>query len=632
MYTREQIIEKCKQTHNNEYDYSLLPEDVRMSSTVPIICKKHGVFEQCLKKHIANHQGCPECGNENRIKRQRTKGFSQFIKTSKDRFGDKYSFPYIDKEYVNSHSIITIHCNDCDNTFQKRACDHITSVNGGCTECIYESKRTYYTHEELLALSNGKIHIKKYDGNLTKNDFVTCICPKHGEYKVLVSTILDGRGFCKKCNGNINKDESDRILNLLKDKINNVYRNKFTVNYPEVTTYSSKVSLKCNDCGYTFTRMVKTIIENDFLDCARCKARIKGEEKKKTTEEYIEQARTLYGDIYDYSITEYNGSSQKIRIRCNKCGNEFEIEANSHLQGHGCPYHYCNKSIMEEELLSYIRSIYDGNILNNNRNFIGNGYELDIVIPDKNIAIEFDGLYWHNEINHSKNYHLDKTTLCQKNGIHLIHIFEDEWINKNKQIIWKSILKNQIGETANKIYARKCTIRTVNHKEGYDFLNRNHLQGSCQSSIMLGLYYKDRLVSLMTFGKSRHFIGNGKYEYELLRFCNKLDTEVVGGASKLFKYFVKTYNPKSIVSYADKRWSNGHLYEVLGFEKYNESKPNYYYVIGNERKNRFNFRKSILMKKYNCPKEMSEHDFCLSQKWYRIYDCGCYCYKFENNK
>ena len=132
----------------------------------------------------------------------------------------------------------------------------------------------------------------------------------------------------------------------------------------------------------------------------------------------------------------------------------------------------------------------------------------------------------------------------------------------------------------------------------------------------------------MTFGKSRHFIGNNKYEWELLRFCNKLNTNIVGGASKLFNYFIKTHNPRSVVSYADRRWSIGKLYNTIGFEKYNESAPNYFYIINGKRYYRFNFRKSVLIKKYNCPPEMSEHKFCLSQKWYRIYDCGCLCYKW----
>lgn len=224
-----------------------------------------------------------------------------------------------------------------------------------------------------------------------------------------------------------------------------------------------------------------------------------------------------------------------------------------------------------------------------------NRHELDIYIPDKQLAIEFDGIFWHNEINKPVDYHLNKTEECKKKGIRLIHIFEDEWIEKPN--IWKSMLNNLLGSNENRIFARKCEIKEVSMEDSKTFLEENHLQGYCHSQIRYGLYYNNKLVSLMTFGKTRHFIGNSSHQFELLRFCNKLNTSVIGAASRLFKYFIKTVKPNNIVSYADKRWSNGNLYEKLRFHKYNESKPNYYYVIGNRRKNRFNFRKSILVKK-----------------------------------
>lgn len=630
MYTREQIINKCIEVHGNEYDYSLLPDDIKMSSVVSIICKKHGVFRQSLKNHINNHQGCPECSKENRLNNQKKDGLIKFINASKERFGDKYSFPYIDEEYNGSHSKVTIHCNDCGNEFTKIANDHITSPNGGCKNCLFESKREYYTFDVLNEIKNKEVTIIPFNNKVCKKDLIRCNCPEHGEYKVLVSTILDGRGFCKKCVCKTKLEKTVDIVNQLKEKITNVYNNKFIVDYSTVVSLTSKVRLTCNECGYSFKRSVKKILDNGFIDCARCKSKRIAKERIKTTEEYIKEAQLIYGNIYDYSNTEYISSNKKVKVFCKKCKKEFSIEANSHLQGHGCPYHFCNKSKQEVDILNYVKSIYKGKVYNNDRSILPDKTELDIVIPDKNIAIEFDGLFWHNEINKPYDYHLNKTNLCNDFGIHLIHIFEDEWLDLNKQKIWKSMLKNQLGLITNKIYARKCAIRLVEHKEGYDFLDKNHIQGKCQSTIMYGLYYNNDLVSIMTFGKSRHFIGNGKAEYELLRFCNKTDTLVIGAASKLFNHFLKMHNPKSIVSYADKRWSTGNLYNTLGFELYNESKPNYYYVIGAKRKNRFNFRKSVLKKKYNCPDNMSEHKFCLQNKIYRIYDCGCLCYKFIN--
>jgi hypothetical protein len=253
-------------------------------------------------------------------------------------------------------------------------------------------------------------------------------------------------------------------------------------------------------------------------------------------------------------------------------------------------------------------------------------YELDIYLPKENIAFEYNGLYWHCEVNKDRNYHINKTIACEERGIRLFHVFEDEW--QYKQEIVKSMIRNLFNQTTRKIYARKCEIREVDSKDSRKFLNNNHLQGYCNSQVRLGLYHNNELVSLMTFGKSRHFVGNGKTEWELLRFCNAINTTVIGGASKLLNHFIKEYNPNEIISYADRRWSNGNLYEKLGFKKYNESKPSYYYIIDRKRIYRFNLRKSVLIEKFGCPKDMSEHEFCLRQKWYRIYDCGCLCYKW----
>lgn len=90
------------------------------------------------------------------------------------------------------------------------------------------------------------------------------------------------------------------------------------------------------------------------------------------------------------------------------------------------------------------------------------------------------------------------------------------------------------------------------------------------------------------------------------------------------------YNPENIVTFADRRWSNGNLYFKLGFNLYNVSEPNYFYLKDRKRWNRFSFRKSELIRKYNCPNNISEHEFCLSQGWYRVYDCGCLCFNWKN--
>lgn len=147
-----------------------------------------------------------------------------------------------------------------------------------------------------------------------------------------------------------------------------------------------------------------------------------------------------------------------------------------------------------------------------------------------------------------KKYHLNKTIDCEKAGYRLIHIFEHEWINK--QEIIKSKLKALFNVEQTKIYARKCLIKEISNTEKNDFLNQYHIQGADKSKVKLGLYFKDELIAVMTFGKPRF---NKNYEYELIRYATS--KQVIGGASKLLKYFERNYKPESIITYADRCYS-----------------------------------------------------------------------------
>ena len=285
-----------------------------------------------------------------------------------------------------------------------------------------------------------------------------------------------------------------------------------------------------------------------------------------------------------------------------------------------------HRSGLETEISDFITNNYNGKI-ELNKKF---GYkEIDIYLPDLKLAIEFNGLYWHNELNKSNNYHQEKTDFCQSLGFKLIHIYEDDWLFK-KEIV-KSRILNLIGKSE-RIYARKCEIREINNNEIVrEFLNNNHIQGFVGSKVKLGLFYKDSLVSLMTFGNLRKSMGQKSNEsYEMLRFCNKLNTIIIGGASKLFKYFIDNYKLNEIISYADRSWSSGELYEKLGFNFIHKTQPNYFYVIDRKRYHRFNFRKDKLIKDGFDPNK-TEHQVMLDRKIFRIYDSGSLKYSFTSH-
>lgn len=326
-------------------------------------------------------------------------------------------------------------------------------------------------------------------------------------------------------------------------------------------------------------------------------------------------------------------SGDYVKLKCNDCNKEYDIDRSLlfyRFKNKINPCTICNtvselKSIKEKEVIDFLSSL-GLNVIKGDRDIL-NGKEIDILIPDFNIGIEFNGLYWHCEKYVDKDYHLNKTNVCESKGIHLIHIFEDEWVN-NKDIV-KSRLKNLFKLTENKVYGRKCIIKEVNTKDKTKFLNDNHIQGTIGSKVNLGLYYNDELVSMMTFGKGRVVMNGVKNEWELLRFCNKINHSVIGGASKLFKHFIKNYNPKQLISYADRRWSQGNLYDQLGFNKTHNSTPNYFYVVNNEREHRFKYRKNLLVEAGFDIKK-TEKEIMYGRKIYRIYDCGNLVYTYNN--
>ena len=245
--------------------------------------------------------------------------------------------------------------------------------------------------------------------------------------------------------------------------------------------------------------------------------------------------------------------------------------------------------------------------------------ELDIYIPSKKIAIECNGVYWHSL--KEPSYHINKFLQCDKQGIQLLTLWED-WI-KTKPEILESIIKSKLGLIDDKIYARKCIIKEISSKECCNFLNNNHIQGHSLSSIKLGLYYNNELVSVMTFSKSRVGIGKKEDGWELVRFCNKLNTAVVGGASKLLKYFINNYNPTQIISYSCNDISDGGLYKTLGFEKGN-STTSYWYINQNtfQRFHRFNFRKAKLKELGYDTDNLTESQIMSDLPYWKIHDAG----------
>lgn len=248
------------------------------------------------------------------------------------------------------------------------------------------------------------------------------------------------------------------------------------------------------------------------------------------------------------------------------------------------------------------------------------GKEIDILVPEKDLAIEYCGLFWHNEMSpapRDRLYHFNKYQGLRSQNIQLITMFEDEWLSKPD--ICKSILMSKLGVIPNKIAARKCTLAEVPVKLANDFMDKNHLQGKSRNSLAFGLYYNNDLVSCITFGDHHR----KKSDVLVLnRMSSLINTNVIGGFSKIFNYAKQKLKHNKIITWSDNRWSTGGVYKKLGFQLDEEMGPDYSYykygTYGQKRKSKQSMKKNQI----NCPETLTEREWCLQNDFVRIWDCG----------
>jgi hypothetical protein len=536
------------------------------------------------------------------------KTLSEFINNSNRKHNNKYNYSLVN--YINNSIPVTIVC-PIHGEFKQRPSKHV--YGQGCKQC----GRIKTSDHQSIGLSGFIKKAKEKHGgtyDYSKVNYINyktpinIICSTHGEFMQLPSNHLSGKG-CKYC-GKTAKMDTKMFI----DKSKGIYGDEYNYDKVDYVDSTTPVTILCPEHGEFETTPNNFIMKE--RGCSYCYSRIFD------TKSFITKTKLIHGNKYNYDKVDYVDSTTPVTILCPEHG-EFNIRADSHRSGHGC--RGCSNSIsnIEKEVVSFIDSL-NINFIENDRTLL-DGKELDIYIPSKNIAIEFNGLYWHSDLFIDKHYHLNKTNNCEKLGIQLIHIFEDEWLYK--QDIVKSRLRNILGLTTSKIYGRKCDIKEVTTKDKGEFLNDNHIQGTIGSKINLGLYYKDELISLMTFGK-RPMLNN--CEYELIRFCNKLDTSVIGGASKLLKYFIRNYNPNEIISYADRRWSNGGMYEKLGFDKLKLNQPSFFIIEGKLRKSRFKYQKHKLNDLgFDVDKDKSALENLSNNNINIIYDSGSLTYSLN---
>lgn len=343
--------------------------------------------------------------------------------------------------------------------------------------------------------------------------------------------------------------------------------------------------------------------------------------------------KSISDKLYPFDIEILNiEKNSSLKIFCKKCSKESIVHNstfNARLRKEIDPCPICinyssGKSSAEEEIVDFINTL--GFYCKRNDRSLLNGLEIDIYIESKNIGFEYNGLYWHSELNMEPNYHINKQDLANSLGIKLINIWEDDWIDK-KEII-KSKIRHLLGVSENIVFARKCNlVKDIDFIKVKEFLENNHIQGFCPYKNSIGLEYDGNLIALCTFGKRK--ISGSKYT-ELLRFTNKIGYHIPGGFSKILKEYIRAEDPKELITFADRSWSpdNNTVYEKNNFEYLYSTKPNYYYIINKKRVHRYSFRKDVLIKEGFDPK-LTEREIMLDRGIYRIYDCGQYKFRLK---
>jgi len=492
-----------------------------------------------------------------------------------------------------------------------------------CKQCVSEklSNSLSFSKEEIQCKINNIFGEGKYTLlNILKNKktILELKCNIHNNiFRKIYSDMVNQKQGCPICSKETWKVK--RTPNEIYDelvKLNKEYDYSEIKTLDRITT-DTKLPIICSKHG-VFYQSFHQHIKNGCPVCAGLRT--------------LHSDKIKYIESREYSLIENNEFKSKdaIKLKCNKHNVEFEETYNDFQQGHtGCPV--CNGiyNQIPPSLKSFIEEL---NIETEygNRSILG-GKELDIFFPKHNVAIEYNGYYWHsNEILNKPSYHKNKTDECWKKGIQLIHIWEGDWIDKSEII--KSIIRSKLKLPLYIIQARKCIVREIkNNVELNGFLQTNHLQGHVNSSIKIGLFYDESLISVMTFGKLRKSLGQKHKEgnYELLRFCNKVDHLVIGGASRLFNYFLKTYKPDKVISYANRDISKGDIYEKLGFKNKGITAPGYFYVVNGKKINRFNYRKDKLISMGYNP-SLSEKEIIKSIKHIKtIYNSGNIKYEYS---
>ena len=526
-------------------------------------------------------------------------------------------YKLVSQEYQNAHQKLEIEC-PRHGIFLMRFCS-LKNSDQNCPKCSHRSIK--YTTEEVRQIIHEKGFKLITQDYIKNNQKLEIECPRHGIFKKTLDSFKQSVLGCIKCS---EQSRLEKRKNNYRDINHYIQEEGFSLLSKELEYKNNKTKLEINCPRHG----IFNIKYNDFQQGHRC-SKCAFEKNSIKQKNDIQEIRNWINNNTNYILISniYKNNKTKLKLECPNHG-IFKINWNHLSNDHKCPNCATKVSKPQEEILSYIRSIYNDKININDRTEL-DGKEIDIFMPKLNFGIEFDGLYWHSEKckSNAKSENKKKIQIIQQKNINILMIYEDEWSNPIKKELIKSMIKHRLGLFGKKIRASNLEIKKLTkNNEFKDFFENYHLDGHVNASFSYGLFLNDELISCMSFRKS--FTDKC---WEIARFATKSDYRVHGNAGKIIKQFKKDYQDK-LITFSNNRLSLGNTYKNLGFKEITQTTdPSYYYTDFKTRLWRFKCKRindPVILSKYPTEKDQAEGGV-FSQKHlghskplYKIYDYG----------
>lgn len=596
---------KCKIKFNDNFEYNF--EYSGKDDIIEITCKKHGAFKTTREAHEYNPTGaCSKCSPLINVKSKEERKTLHLERIFENIKNKNKNINIIGFQYNESNDIkLLTYCIDCENYTTYNQFNNFINSRVNCTRC-YQNSRIEKSTKEFI--KNASIKFKnKFDYSKVEIDYsdnnVTIICPDHGEFEILPSIHLNSDYGCRVCSG-FEITTEDFIK-----RIESKYPNNFIFDKVNYVNQLANIVITCKQHGDLLT-IPKLIIDSGCPYCVR-------------------EKMFNVGYLYSFKLKTDN-DLWKIGVTMNSLNDRYSSTQDRELINYDTAKLYKFDNVykaykIEKQILEKFKNF---RLLSNSSTLLSTGnseiisidpekYIKYLLLLDEKIDKDLLRFNFHNKINfaeYAETLNFKYSTICdlkykfeyyliEKYNIvvnYIIPNYNIHKINTHKYLKLKhydkriitiystndfdkniSMIKNIFRLNENKIYARNCEVREINSNISTKFIDKYHLQNSRNSKICLGLFYNNELIQVMTFG---HLLYHAvKNNVEIHRLVSKSNLTVVGGASKLLKYFERKYHDQynSIITYADSSFSEGNVYNKLGFTRSHDSAFGYFYVHNN---------------------------------------------------